>query len=180
MSVRERITRSDTQRIEAPPDVVFPLICPVREADWLDGWADSFELIHSASGLAETGCVFRTFGHGEPDTIWTITEHDPAGGVVEFVRVTAGLVATTLRVVVEDNGDGTSAVHVTYLHTPVSDEGARWAATRYESGTFVQAMRWWETSMNHYLRTGECLREPEPSRAEARRFVEPSRRSRPV
>jgi hypothetical protein len=23
-------------------------------------------------------------------------------------------------------------------------------------------MRWWETSMNQYLRTGECLREPEP------------------
>jgi hypothetical protein len=68
-----------TQRIEAPPEVVFPPICPVREGQWLDGWADGFELIYSASGFAEKNCVFRTYGHGDPEMTWTVSEHDQAG-----------------------------------------------------------------------------------------------------
>jgi hypothetical protein len=156
--MRNRITRSYTQRIEAPPRVVFPLICPVRESEWLDGWADGFELIYSASGVAEKNCVFRTYGHGDPEMIWTISEHDHARGVVEFVRVMAGLVASTLRVTIADGGDGTSAVDITYVITPISDEGGRYAAARYEGEEFLDSIRWWETSLNHYLRTGECLR----------------------
>lgn len=158
--MQDRIVRTATQRIEAPPAVVFPLICPVREADWLDGWADGFELIYSDSGLAEKDCVFRTVAEGEPEMIWTISRHDPERGVVEFVRVLAGLVATTLRVGIADNGDGTSEVEITYVITPVSEDGARFAAARYEPEQLSQAIRWWEDSMNHYLRTGECLREP--------------------
>jgi hypothetical protein len=156
--MHDRIVRTYTQRIDAPPATVFSLICPVREADWMDGWADGYELIYSASGVAEKDCVFRTFGHGDPEMIWTISEHDPDRGVVEFVRVMAGLVATSLRITVADGGDGTSAVEVTYVVTPVSDEGARFAATRYGGEQLLHAIRWWETSMNHYLRTGECLR----------------------
>ena len=158
--MHDRIVRTYTLRIEAPPAIVFLLICPVREADWLDGWADGYELIYSASGVAEKDCVFRTYGHGDPEMIWTISEHDPDRGVVEFVRVMAGFVATTLRVTIADGGDGTSAVEVTYVVTPVSNEGARFAATRYGGEALPDAIRWWETSMNHYLRTGECLRAP--------------------
>ena len=156
--MRNQIARSYTQRIDAPPDVVFPLICPVREAEWLHGWADGFELIHSASGFAEKNCVFRTYGHGDPEMIWTISEHDRARGVVEFVRVMAGLVASTLRVAIADGGDGASTVDVTYVITPISDEGRRYATAHYEGEEFLGSIRWWETSLNHYLCTGECLR----------------------
>ena len=55
-----RTVRSYTQRIEAPPDSVFPLLCPVREAEWLAGWSEVLEMVHSDSGLAEDGCVFMT------------------------------------------------------------------------------------------------------------------------
>lgn len=158
--MQDRLVTTFTQRIEAPPAVVFPLVCPVRESEWLDGWAEGFELIYSDSGFAEKDCVFRTAAAGEPEMIWTISQHDPQRGVVEFVRVLAGLVATTLRVEIADNGDGTSAVRVTYVVTPVSEEGARFAADRYEPEQVTKAIRWWEASMNHYLRTGECLREP--------------------
>ena len=30
-----RVTRSYTQRLIAAPAAVFPLLCPVREADWI-------------------------------------------------------------------------------------------------------------------------------------------------
>jgi hypothetical protein len=88
-----RIIRSYTQHVEAAPEEVFPL-CPVREADWVDGWVDEVEIVHSDSGFARNGCVFRTRRPGQPETIWAITRHDATQKVVEFLRVTTGLVAT--------------------------------------------------------------------------------------
>jgi hypothetical protein len=37
---------------------VYPLLCPIREYDWIDGW--QCELIASDSGFAEENCIFKT------------------------------------------------------------------------------------------------------------------------
>jgi hypothetical protein len=155
-----RITRSYTQRIEAPPERVFPLLCPVREGEWLDGWTDGMEMIHSASGLAEDGCVFRTRAADRPETLWMITRHDPAERVVEFVRFTFGLVATRLTIRVEAGADASSSVHITYTFTPVSAPGADFVREAHSVDKFRRDMVWWEESMNHWLRSGEILRRP--------------------
>ena len=70
----KRTTRSFIQKINAEPATVHSLICPVREAEWLDGW--DYRLIFSQSGLAEPGCVFTSSSAGEIDTIWLITRRD--------------------------------------------------------------------------------------------------------
>jgi len=152
----QRTTRTYTQTIDAPPERVFPLLCPVREAEWLDGWR--YELLHSQSGYAEEGCVFRTQPEGEPETIWLITRHDPAAGVVEFARLTAGLVATRLSIRVKADGDSRSAVAITYDFVPTSEAGARLVRERHSPERFREAMQWWERAMNHYLKTGGLLR----------------------
>jgi len=61
-----RINRNYVQHIQAAPDAVFPLLYPVREGDWLDGWSEGVEIVHSRSGLAEDDCVFitRVRGYG--------------------------------------------------------------------------------------------------------------------
>ncbi len=33
-----RVIRTFKQQLVAEPAKVFPLLCPVREADWIDGW----------------------------------------------------------------------------------------------------------------------------------------------
>lgn len=33
-----RVSRTYTQQLCAEPEEVFPLLCPVREADWIEGW----------------------------------------------------------------------------------------------------------------------------------------------
>ena len=53
-----RATRTFVQKLVAPPERVFPLLCPVREADWLDGWDPL--AVYTDSGIAEPGCVFIT------------------------------------------------------------------------------------------------------------------------
>ena len=52
-----RITHEYTQTNAAPPSAVFPLLCPVRETDWVPGW--QYRMIYSLSGM-EAGCVFAT------------------------------------------------------------------------------------------------------------------------
>ena len=49
---------SYTMEVSASASTVFPLLCPVREYDWIDGW--KCEMIYSDSGVAEDGCVFKT------------------------------------------------------------------------------------------------------------------------
>jgi len=150
-------TRTYTQRIHASPERVFPLLCPVREAEWLDGW--TYELLRSASGYAEEGCVFRTTFPGEPETIWIVTRHEPGAGRVDFARVTAGRVATRLCVRVQAAGEGQSSVAITYEFTPTSPEGERIVTGRHSEEAFRKSMEWWERSMNHFLATGTILRE---------------------
>lgn len=166
---RTPLVRSYVQQIEAPPDVVFPLICPVREGEWLEGWAEHCEVIWSASGLAELGCVFRTTEEGRPETIWIITDHDPDRGIVTFARVTAGLTASTLHIGVRPSGDAGSAVSIRYTVVPLSPEGEAYAADRYERTELLASVAWWERSMNHYLQTGRLLRrDGHPTTAQSR------------
>jgi len=160
-----RATRRYTQHIEAPPARVFPLLCPVREAEWLDGWVNEIQMIHSDSGLAEEGCVFRTRPPGGAETVWMITRHDPAEGIVEFVRVTAGLLATRLRMSVEPATAASSRVHITYTFTPLGVSGVAFLRETHSEEAFRRDMTWWEDSMNHWLRSGETLRPPSPNRS---------------
>ena len=55
-----RVSRSYTQHLGAPPTEVFPLLCPVREAEWVKDWRP--RLVLSDSGFAEPDCVFITPG----------------------------------------------------------------------------------------------------------------------
>lgn len=155
-----RITRTFTQHIAAAPARVFPLLCPVREGEWLDGWRDEMEMIHTDSGVAEDGCVFRTRVPGRPETLWMIVRHDPVERVVEFARFTPGLVATRLAIRVEDAGAASSRVRVAYTVTPLGAEGRRFAAEAFSAEAFRANLVWWEKSMNHWLESGELLRVP--------------------
>jgi hypothetical protein len=94
-------------RLPAPAASVFPLLCPVRESEWLPGW--SAEMLHSASGVAELGCVFRTRDHGGQERVWTITRHDAAAGIVQFSQFLAGLAVLRLDIALTPEGPACKA-----------------------------------------------------------------------
>lgn len=152
----KRVTRSYRQTISAAPEEVFPLICPVREADWLDGW--DYRLIYSESGFAEEGCVFTSHHPGEEiDTIWMITRHDPVEKVAEFARITPGSRAAKLTVKILDAGDAKSLVDIEYVFTALNEKGNEYLDELTED-EFKADMRIWEDSMNYYLQTGNRLK----------------------
>jgi hypothetical protein len=67
-SLHKRAATTFTGHLSFPPDLVFPLLCPVREYEWLDGW--ECEMIYSTSGIAEDSCIFKTAHAGR--MIWSV------------------------------------------------------------------------------------------------------------
>ncbi len=153
----KRTTRAYRQTIEAPADVVFPLLCPVREADWLDGW--EYEMLYSASGVVEEGAVFATRAAGEEDTVWVVTRHDPAAGIVEFTRFTPRSRVCVLKIAVSPDGFARSHVEVSYTYTAIAPPGEAFLDA-WTREVFLEAVVFWEKSMNHFLKTGTRLPRP--------------------
>lgn len=153
----KRVTRQYVQSIKAEPSVVHSLICPVKEAKWLEGW--DYRLIFSHSGIAEQGCVFTSRSAGE-DTIWLITKRDDAGCETEFARVTPGSRVAFVTVRIEDSGNQTSRVNIKYTITALTAAGNAFI-DNFTEENFVKDMQFWEATMNHYLKTGKALAQPD-------------------
>lgn len=90
-----RVTHEYIQTNCAPPETVFPHLCPVREADWVPGW--QYHLIYSQSGYAEAGCIFIT-KENDRETTWIVTDYNPAAYRIAFVWVDPGMVAARISI----------------------------------------------------------------------------------
>lgn len=151
----KQVTKTYTQQNTGTPEDVFPLLCPVREADWLDGW--QYEMVYSKSGLVEENCVFTTPHHGTHRTIWHVTKHDPKYHEVEFVRVTPEENVVRINIKLKDNDNETTAAHITYQYTALSEVQNQFIENDLDA-SFTASMKWWERAINHYLSTGEMLK----------------------
>jgi hypothetical protein len=147
-----RATRTYTQRLVAEPARVFPLLCPVREADWIDGWGPI--AVWSKSGLVEPDCVFLT--RSEPhESIWYVTCHEPERNHVEMLKITPGVTACRLTIDLQPADHGSLAT-VTYMHTSLGPEGDALVAG-FTEAHYAQFMQDWEARINHYLVHGRAL-----------------------
>lgn len=149
-----RVTHEYTQINCAPPDKVFPLLCPVREAEWVPEW--QYRLIYSQSGFAEEGCVFTTPNEDGSETTWLVTEYDASAFTIAFAWVNAGSVAAQIRIHLEPKSAQETTAHICYAYTGLSERGNR-EVERYERAWFESKMQSWETAINHYLRTGRKI-----------------------
>jgi len=150
----KRVTHQYSQSNIAPPDKVFPLLCPVREAEWVPGW--QYRLIYSQSGVAEAGCIFTTPNEDGSEATWVVTEYDPGKFRIGFVWVNPGLVLAQLRIQLHARGNSETTADIQYSYTGLSPEGNR-EVERYDEKWFQHKMRSWEVAINHYLKTGKLI-----------------------
>lgn len=144
-----RVSRTYTQKLVGPPEAVFPLLCPVREADWIQGWDPL--LVVSASRLAERDCAFVTAALPSNAT-WYVTRHEPDAGFVEMIKLTPSVTACRLTIQLRAAAGGSEA-DVTYCHTSLGAEGDAFVAA-FTEDYYHEFMRDWEGRLNHYLRHG--------------------------
>ncbi len=153
-----RVIHQHTQTNQAPPDKVFPLLCPVREADWVPDW--KYRLVYSRSGVAELGCVFTTPNEDGSESIWLCTEYDAARFRIAYAWVTPGLVACHIQIQLEPAAGSTTCAHIAYAYTGLSPAGNK-EVERFTTDWFRTKMEGWEKAINHYLRTGKVIAAPQ-------------------
>ena len=147
-----RATHTYRQRLHAPPAKVFPLLCPVRETEWADGWLP--ELVISSSGVAERDGIFLT-----PDklgtAIWYITRYEPERWLVEMLKILPGVTACRLSLQLSENGNECFA-DISYSHTSIGSAGDEFVA-KFTADYYQKFMQVWEKALNHFLKTGARL-----------------------
>ena len=131
--------------LEAPPERVFPLLCPVVEHEWIPDWRCT--MVHSTSGVAELGCVFLREGE-----TWITTRYEPPARI-DYTIFRPGRGVGTLELTLTPRGAGTR-VDLRTTTTPTHPDGQ-------EAEGWQEARRaLWELrrqQMDHYLRTGTML-----------------------
>ena len=157
----KRIKRNFVQQFQAPISEVFPLLCPIREYEWIEPWKG--EMLHSESGVAEKNCIFRTGFFGEPpktglsgeplSDVWVITHYEP-NSRIEFVRMNS-LRTSCLSITLTDNGDGSTRSVVEQLLVGLTEQGNESLEVIADNFTFEWSMG--EAMLNHYLTTGKRL-----------------------
>ena len=141
----------------AAPSLVFPLLCPVREYEWIEHWR--CELLHSATGAAESGCVFRTaFPDSWGPEVWVVSRFEPCEHIA-FVR-TGSLRTMRYAIRLLPEGQGARILwHQEITALNAEGDALLRGATRE---AFELQMRRLNSMLDHYLATGAMLRDDGP------------------
>jgi hypothetical protein len=140
--------------VPALPERVFPLLCPVREYDWIPTWQG--ELLHSVSGVAEEDCVFRTtLPHGTGSMTWVVSRYDPPTRI-EFTCFVPDFHVFRLKIALTASA-GATRLDWTHRWFAVGPSGEAWIAAHSEEAQqkIVDTL---QRLLTHYLATGEMLR----------------------
>jgi hypothetical protein len=145
-AIGTRLVRTFRQTLLATHEDVFPLLCPVREREWLPDW--DARMIHSTSGLAEPGAVFST-RHGDAETVWVIVEHRPSYRV-RFTRWHPGEMVVDCELDLSSPQANTTWLDIRYTYTATAPAGR----ARIEGMTqqqWLEQMKHWESHLNAFL-----------------------------
>ncbi len=148
----KRSISSYTRHIAAPPATVFPLLCPVREYEWIEHW--HCDLIHTDSGVAEADCIFiaTVFEVIGPET-WTCSRYEPPARI-DYVRMSPHAVIR-LELMLEPAGTG-SRLSVTLVMTSLDAKGEAFIS-KCHGGTCEEHFKPGLNMLDHFVRTGRML-----------------------
>ena len=151
---RQRTIKKYTMLLEGNPETIFPLLCPVREYEWIEPWRCT--MIYSDSGFAEQDCVFRTdFPQDGPRDAWVLSRYEKPD-LVEFVRVN-GIRAIRYTITLRQTEEGKTESEWRQVITGLNDVGDRYVEGLSDEA-FGQRMQLLQEMLNHYLTTGQMLR----------------------
>jgi hypothetical protein len=145
----QRRTTDYEYTVPAAPETVFPLLCPVREYEWLEDWTG--ELVYSESGVAEDNCVFKTRHPALGPMTWQVCRYEPPTRI-EFVVLAPERVALRLAIALERVEGGTK-LRWQRIFTGLSEEG-----NQQLGGWTNETERALSEKLRHFLETGEMLR----------------------
>jgi hypothetical protein len=139
--------------IQASVEKIFPLLCPVREYEWIDGW--SCRLAFSSSGIAERGAVFTTGFREEGESVWTMSRYEP-NRLIEFVVVFPGSHVLVAEVSLRPDGPSGTCLSWSAAFTSLVENNPYLAGVSQES--FDREQAYFDRALGHFCATGTMLR----------------------
>jgi hypothetical protein len=145
-----RIVKTHKMELCADARTIFPLLCPVKELDWIEGWDKICNMIYTESGIAEEGCIFETNKTPEGKSIWICNNYDLEKTKIEYIKHIIDKIIIKWSMEVKDESHNKSSIFVNYVVTSLTDEGNTYAKD-YMEVTFPALMRGMEEGMNRYV-----------------------------
>lgn len=146
-----------TQHLNAPPETVFSLLCPVLEVKWVPGWMPEMVLTHT--GVCEQDCVFITppARRSESESaIWIVTKYDPENWVLEMYKVAPEHTVSKLEISLVGKSGNSTTAHISYEITAIGADGDKFME-EFTEEWYSDFMGKWEKAMNHYLDRGNKI-----------------------
>ncbi len=151
----KRVTRTYTMHLKGTPSKVFPLLCPVREYEWIEHW--KCDVVYTESGYAENNCIFKThYPHDGPEKIWVVTEYAP-NEKIEFVVVNSNQVIRFSINLLNEN-DGTTIAEWRQITTALNEEGEK-LIEKYTEENYTAEKKELEEILNYYLTTNKMYKQ---------------------
>lgn len=149
-----RVVKRYAMELAAAPEKVFPLLCPVREYEWIEPW--SCQMVYSQTGVAENNAVFQTaFAAQGGEETWVVCRYEK-DRAIEFVRFTPGFKVNRLDIALFAESTGKTRAVWTNTYTGLSEAGSRWIE-QLTDAAFEAEKAAIEKMLNHYLTTGAML-----------------------
>lgn len=133
------------------PEEVFPLLCPVREKEWIPAW--DFEWVFSRTGLIEECCLFKTKEYGE-DTFWFVSEYDPSNFRIVFIQFAPDLLTARFSVHLGEAQDSKTKADVEYVFTSLSKTGKEYIEEELTQEKLKKDLEAMELLLNAFLGAG--------------------------
>ena len=138
-----RVVTEYTGEVPYPPEAVFPLLCPVREYEWLKGW--SCEMVHSVSGVAEENCIFKT---PQWSSTWNVDHYEPPKRIA-FTVISPEQVIR-LNITLTRTASGGTKLTWHRMNTGLNDAGNAKA-----DSWSTERDKWLTNAIAYFLKTGK-------------------------
>ncbi len=147
-----KISGSFEAEISAPADIVFPLLCPVREYDWISTW--KCEMVQSESGVAEKLCVFITDTEPFGKETWICTRYN-FPREIQYTRFGTNAVSLLdISLIKDDRSKSTWLWSLSSVS--LNEEGNR-VFVEFDAGAISQKLKSINQLLEYYITHGQKL-----------------------
>lgn len=149
-----RVVRDGVMNLNADTKTVFPLLCPVVEDEWIEGWGDVCTIVYTDSGIAEEACVFETDIPLEGRSLWICSKYDAANTEIEYIKHIIGKAVIKWRMKVSDLPGGKSKIEAHYNATGMGKDGTAYVKHLADKG-IDELFTGLEDKINYYVANGK-------------------------
>lgn len=159
--VNRRVHCNHTIEIEAPAEKIFPLLCPVAEYDWIDGW--DCRLVYTGSGVNEEGSIFTeeimgpVLAGSAATSTWVTNRYDVENHRIWFVIFITDLAVVRYDVALIEKKSNLTRVEMNF-EISAMDERIGGLGDEEIRTRLMTIVAFLSAALKHYCETGEMMK----------------------